>query len=704
MNGIGVAEAVWTFQGGAWYQRVSSMRSPLLRHGLSFLRTARVLGMREAFVEKVRYLGRRSGLAGPEETAALRAEIAAARAAAESRAEAIAIAERRAETERALRAARDQLARQGDSLRWLAQNHATPPVAPTSGSRPLVSVVLPVWNRRQQVLEAIESVLAQSYDHWELLVVDDGSTDGTRDVIRGLLADPRIRLVLQEHRGAAAARNHALAESRGEIVAYLDSDDVWYPTFLAAAVQALEEQPSRDAVYAALLVSHPDPAETFLRGAPFDRESLLEGNFIPMTAFAHRRRLCERYGGFDEAMTRLIDWDLILRYTAESKPLQIPVVAGEYRFGPWPRISNEESLEFNTWKIRRKYARLPAAQPRVLYALEYAPTLSESYIQAEIACMRRWGVEIELWAEHDPPAPCATGVPLHRGTLARVIAKMRPDVVHAHHLHRALRYLPEVATAGLRMTVRGHGVEFDPGRLHELLSSTNVDAVYVFPHQAEVLVRADGKLRTMSVAFDPDRYFPSQQKDPRLVVRASLAAPAKGLATFLHLANRHRSHRFVLFACWSIGYPHHLEELRELNRSLGDPVDLRVDRPYEEVEAVVREAAIYLHTPTLAEPYGMPISIAEAMATGCFVIARRCPGSATYLGEAGALYDADDEASAILEETVAWSDERWRRARLASIDRAFDRFASDGVLRPLLEDWARLARIRTYSGPVSATG
>ena len=598
------------------------MRSPLLRHGLSFLRTARVLGMREAFVEKVRYLGRRSGLAGPEETAALRAEIAAARAAAESRAEATAIAERRAETERALRAARDQLARQGDSLRWLAQNHATPPVAPTSGSRPLVSVVLPVWNRRQQVLEAIESVLAQSYDHWELLVVDDGSTDGTRDVIRGLLADPRIRLVLQEHRGAAAARNHALAESRGEIVAYLDSDDVWYPTFLAAVVQALEEQPSRDAVYAALLVSHPDPAETFLRGAPFDRESLLEGNFIPMTAFAHRRRLCERYGGFDEAMTRLIDWDLILRYTAESKPLQIPVVAGEYRFGPWPRISNEESLEFNTWKIRRKYARLPAAQPRVLYALEYAPTLSESYIQAEIACMRRWGVEIELWAEHDPPAPCATGVPLHRGTLARAIAKVRPDVVHAHHLHRALRYLPEVAAAGLRMTVRGHGVEFDPGRLHELLSSTNVGAVYVFPHQAEVLVRADGKLRTMSVAFDPDRYFPSQQKDPRLVVRASLAAPAKGLATFLHLANRHRSHRFVLFACWSIGYPHHLEELRELNRSLGDPVDLRVDRPYEEIEAVVREAAIYLHTPTLAEPYGMPISIGGGHGNWLF---RDCP-------------------------------------------------------------------------------
>jgi glycosyltransferase involved in cell wall biosynthesis len=206
----------------------------------------------------------------------------------------------------------------------------------------------------------------------------------------------------------------------------------------------------------------------------------------------------------------------------------------------------------------------------------------------------------------------------------------------------------------------------------------------------------------MPVAFDPVRYFPTERKDPLLVMRASLAAPAKGLTTFLEIAARHGSHRFVLFACRSIGYPQHLDELRELNRSLGDPVDLRVDRPYDEVEAVVREAGVYLHTPTLTEPYGMPISIAEAMATGCFVIARRCPGSAAYVGEAGALYDADGEASAVLEETAAWSDERWQRARLASIDRAFDRFASDRVLRPLLEDWARLSRTRP--GLASAAG
>src|SRR5262249_30188836 len=140
----GSPEAAWTCRGDACYQRASSMRSPLVRHGVSFLRAALVLGLREAFVEKVRYLGRRSGLAGPEETAALRAEVAAVRAGGTaSRSETTALRERLDEIERTLQAARGQLVQQGDFLRWLARNQAAPLVAPSKAPQPLVSVVLP---------------------------------------------------------------------------------------------------------------------------------------------------------------------------------------------------------------------------------------------------------------------------------------------------------------------------------------------------------------------------------------------------------------------------------------------------------------------------------------------------------------------------------------------------------------------------------
>ena len=250
------------------------MRFPLLRHTLSFLRTARSSGLREAVAEKIRHAGRRSGLAGPEERAALGAETAALRAELRTLRESVA-------------ALGSRIALQAQSLQWLARNHAAPaPAAADTSRAPLVSIVLPVWNRERRIREAIASVRAHTFENGELVVFADGSTDGTRAAVAECLGDPRIRLVTAEHRGAAAARNRGLTASGGEIIAYLDSDDVWFPGFLASVAAAFAAHPDRDAAYGALLISHPDPAQTYLRGAPFDRDRLLEGNFIPMTAFA----------------------------------------------------------------------------------------------------------------------------------------------------------------------------------------------------------------------------------------------------------------------------------------------------------------------------------------------------------------------------------------------------------------------------------
>ncbi len=95
---------------------------------------------------------------------------------------------------------------------------------------PAISIILPAYNRRHVIRRAIDSVIAQSFQDWELVVVDDGSTDGTTEVIDR--SDPRIRLVQQSNRGAAAARNHGIAKARGQFIAFLDSDDEWLPHFL----------------------------------------------------------------------------------------------------------------------------------------------------------------------------------------------------------------------------------------------------------------------------------------------------------------------------------------------------------------------------------------------------------------------------------------------------------------------------------------
>jgi glycosyltransferase involved in cell wall biosynthesis len=101
---------------------------------------------------------------------------------------------------------------------------------------------MPTYNRRATILRAIDSVRAQTFGDWELIVVDDGSTDGTAELLQGL--DPRLRLMRQANRGAAAARNLGLTACRGRYITFLDSDDEWLPHFLALTCGFLERNPA----------------------------------------------------------------------------------------------------------------------------------------------------------------------------------------------------------------------------------------------------------------------------------------------------------------------------------------------------------------------------------------------------------------------------------------------------------------------------
>lgn len=103
--------------------------------------------------------------------------------------------------------------------------------------RPLVSVVVPVYNAEKYLAETIDSVISQTYTDWEMILVDDGSTDSSAALAEGYARrDPRIRLIRQPNRGQAIARNRAMEEARGELVAFLDADDIWFPERLEVTV------------------------------------------------------------------------------------------------------------------------------------------------------------------------------------------------------------------------------------------------------------------------------------------------------------------------------------------------------------------------------------------------------------------------------------------------------------------------------------
>lgn len=197
-------------------------------------------------------------------------------------------------------------------------------------SLPTVSVVMPAFNRERSVARAIESVRAQSHSAWELLVVDDGSTDRTIAIVESYASDPRIRLLRQQHRGVSAARNMGLEHASGDWVFYLDSDNRWTDGFLANMLRYLVTV-GRECGYSSIAVEDDGEVVTGYRGEPFDWDACLHGNYVDLNAFGHTRALYQRLGGFDESLRRMVDWDLILRYTKQVAPAYAPFLGCLYR-------------------------------------------------------------------------------------------------------------------------------------------------------------------------------------------------------------------------------------------------------------------------------------------------------------------------------------------------------------------------------------
>lgn len=180
---------------------------------------------------------------------------------------------------------------------------------------PDVSVIIPTYNYAQFLAESIQSVLQQTYSEFELLVVDDGSTDQTRQVVAQFESDPRVRYLFQENRGDAAARNTGINHTTGRFVAFLDSDDLWLPEKLARQVEVLQLRPEISVVYTAIVLQQIDEQRR-LPPPPAWREStlyeeLLYRNVITgsHSSVMIRREVFEQVGLFDDAF-RISDRDL----------------------------------------------------------------------------------------------------------------------------------------------------------------------------------------------------------------------------------------------------------------------------------------------------------------------------------------------------------------------------------------------------------
>jgi glycosyltransferase involved in cell wall biosynthesis len=191
---------------------------------------------------------------------------------------------------------------------------------------PLISIVIPTYNRADTITRAIESVTAQDYPNLEIVLVDDGSSDNTESVIANLDA-PGLRIIRHaENRGANAARNTGVREARGEFVAFQDSDDFWEPRKLSVQVAALQSHEA-DICFCAferrsdgLVTRIPKPGYGIQPGCRNRFSELMRGSFISCQTLVVKRELLLAAGLFDEALPRLQDWELCLRL-AKDHPI-----------------------------------------------------------------------------------------------------------------------------------------------------------------------------------------------------------------------------------------------------------------------------------------------------------------------------------------------------------------------------------------------
>ena len=182
---------------------------------------------------------------------------------------------------------------------------------------PLISVVIPVYNGTKYIQIAIDSVLEQTYSNYEIIVVDDGSTDDTRQKLQ--LYQDRVRYVYQENRGSAAARNVGISISKGELIAFLDADDFWAtPEKLAKQVAYFNNNPSLGCINTGWKIvdgagKHIKTVQPWYKAPKLDLETWLKKKCVRTSAMVFRREWLERVGGFDEQLRQSQDVDLILR-------------------------------------------------------------------------------------------------------------------------------------------------------------------------------------------------------------------------------------------------------------------------------------------------------------------------------------------------------------------------------------------------------
>ena len=240
---------------------------------------------------------------------------------------------------------------------------------------PLISIVIPTFNREHLILDAIETCVLQTYRPLEIVVVDDGSTDRTVGFVQNWSngsshKDVTLKIIKQENKGGNVARNNGIKNATGEFIAFLDSDDIWNITKLEKQYEFIIQANTIGGVYCGLRQVEVESGKVISDNKRNYTEGFILSHLLikdvtaPTSAFLIRKKVFDEVGGFDKTLQARQDWDMWIRLAVKYEIRAVHENLMDLRHHKGTRTASDPHKEINAYiKIRQKYQYLLDKQP-----------------------------------------------------------------------------------------------------------------------------------------------------------------------------------------------------------------------------------------------------------------------------------------------------------------------------------------------------
>ena len=289
-----------------------------------------------------------------------------------------------------------------------------------------ISVIIPAYNAEQTIQETVQSVLKQTFSDFEIIVIDDGSSDRTSDIV-GEIADPRLKCFSYANGGVAMARNRGLSHATGEFIAFLDADDLWVSDKLELQFEALQKHPEAGVAYSWTYFLHEKEHQSYA-----DTSSFYEGDVyaqLLIRNFLHngsnpliRKRAIDTIGLFDVTTVPSEDWDFYIRLSSVYPFALIPKPQVIYRQSSSSASSKVDRIETSTLTvINRAFAAAPC---------EYKHLKSQSF-----AWVYKYSARQHLKYQSD-----LNSLSLATGKIFKAVC-LHPSILLEHYTQGLIRHL-----------------------------------------------------------------------------------------------------------------------------------------------------------------------------------------------------------------------------------------------------------------------